>query len=118
LVAIAVDMPFIERPQLEWLIATLMEQADRLGAMCRVEVAGEALIEPFPCAFRLEAKGPIMQRLADGRRSVHGLCDGARFVAVPAPVEWRPETWTNLNDRAALSAFEASRGKAGPERST
>jgi molybdopterin-guanine dinucleotide biosynthesis protein A len=109
LVVAAVDMPFVDRSQLAWLAESLSTRAGCLGLMCRTAANAEVIIEPFPAAFLATAVDAVAARLASGRRSIHGLCDDERFATVPVPTDWRPETWTNLNDPAALSAFEASR---------
>lgn len=119
LVTIAVDMPYIDCSKLAWLVTILQQQPDRLGLMCSATVDDQSLIEPFPAAYRREARSTVEQRLASGRRSVHGLCiDDARFASIPAPPGWRDETWTNLNDRDEFASFQASRKVPDEEKRT
>jgi molybdopterin-guanine dinucleotide biosynthesis protein A len=101
IVAIPVDMPGVDRAKLAWLVGKLSSQPDVLGVMTQA-----VEIEPFPSAYRTTARKPIADRLNAGRRSLHGLCDDARFVAVAAPADWSADTWTNLNAPSELAAFE------------
>jgi molybdopterin-guanine dinucleotide biosynthesis protein A len=110
-VAIAVDMPYVRRAQLAWLVDQLVRTPDRLGFMCRAMVDGECIVEPFPAALRREGRDAIERRLVAGRRSVHGLCEqDPRFASAAAPAGWPTAVWTNLNDREAFTAFESERG--------
>jgi molybdopterin-guanine dinucleotide biosynthesis protein A len=104
--AITADMPSVRRPMLEWLVAMLTAQPKAKGVMCRVDSEGDSRIEPFPSAFRREAREEIAQRLAAGKGSVQALAAMPAFLAPQSPPEWPSNTWTNLNTPAELSAFE------------
>jgi molybdopterin-guanine dinucleotide biosynthesis protein A len=106
-VAIPVDMPNLERENLEWLAGQL--RPEMLGVMCR---NGEGQIEPFPCVLRRQAAAVIASRLNSGRRSLHGLCEEPDFGAVD--VRWSAETWINLNEPADLRTGEVPDRLAAP----
>jgi molybdopterin-guanine dinucleotide biosynthesis protein A len=104
---IPVDMPFVEPQQLLWVIEQLDARSQCLGLMCSRSPDGKEQIEPFPSAFRRTAAELIGQRLSEGRRSLHGLCEVPEFRAASAPGDWPERTWTNLNDPQQLAAFVA-----------
>jgi molybdopterin-guanine dinucleotide biosynthesis protein A len=96
-----VDMPGVRREQLNWLVDQLSARPQVLGVMTRREKS----VEPFPAAFRAEARNRIMLEIASGRLSVQGLCDDDEFAVLPAPAEWGESVWTNLNRPEDLRAF-------------
>ncbi len=106
IVVTAVDMPQIDASKLLWALEALGAGLGRFGVMARVG----AMIEPFPSAYSQAARPAIERRLAQARRSVHGLCEEPCFAAIDAPADWNPRTWTNLNDPASLTQFLESQG--------
>ena len=88
-----VDMPRIERSQLQWLAAALADRPGALGVMLK---RGEQ-VEPFPSAYCLGAAIVVRAHLRGSRRSVHGLLTDGSFEALAAPAEWESTTWVNLN---------------------
>src|SRR5436190_3291564 len=74
IVAMPIDMPFVEPLQLMWIARELAARPACRGTMCSRDHEGHAQIEPFPSAFRSEAAEPIAKRLSENRRSLHGLC--------------------------------------------
>jgi molybdopterin-guanine dinucleotide biosynthesis protein A len=109
IVAVPVDMPFVEPPQLIWIVQQLAARLDWRGIMCRRMHDGHARIEPFPSAFRQNAAEQIAQRLGEGRRSMQSLCDLPEFSAIGTCGDWPQRTWTNLNDPQQLAAFVEGR---------
>jgi molybdopterin-guanine dinucleotide biosynthesis protein A len=105
IVAMPIDMPFLEPLQLMWIAQELTARPGCRGIMCSRDRSGHAQIEPFPSAFRPEAAEPIAQCLSENRRSLHGLCDLAGFRAIPAASNWPERIWTNLNNPQQLEAF-------------
>ena len=85
-----VDMPLIERSQLDWLAEQI---GDSLGLMT---TRGET-IEPFPSAFKTIARDVIRQQLESGRGGTRRLTKLGQFRAIPAPTHWSESVWTNLN---------------------
>ena len=105
LVAAALDMPGIARLQLNWLCGQLDTAPERAGVLLR----RGGLLEPLPCAFRVDAAAPLVRAALDaGRRSVRSLLEVSDFVAVDAPADWGDDVWTNLNDPAAWEAYVRS----------
>jgi len=104
-VAVPVDMPFVEREHLIWVIGQLAARPQCLGVMCSKSNAGIDQIEPFPSAFRLTAAELVGQRLTGERRSLHSLCELPEFCAASTPGDWPERTWTNLNDPQQLAAL-------------
>lgn len=107
LIVVTVDMPGIGRTQLDWLIEAFDARPDWLGVMTsRCSESGE-IIEPFPSAFRIDAKTSIESRLAMQKRSMHGLLEDPRFGLLPAPPEWNEQkAWVNLNTPADVRNYE------------
>jgi len=105
IVAMPIDMPFVEAHQLIWVAGQLAARPQCHGLMCKRAKDGQEQIEPFPSAFRLGAADRIAKQLAAGRRSIYGLCDLPEFCAVSPPGDWPERTWTNLNDPQQLAAF-------------
>ena len=107
LVAVAVDMPFVERDQLIWLASELRGRPEALAIMTLQGHAGAAQLQPFPSAFRVEAAASVRRLLEANRRSLHALLDCHGVVAVAAPAAWDARTWTNLNSPGDLDAVDA-----------
>jgi molybdopterin-guanine dinucleotide biosynthesis protein A len=84
-----VDMPFVERSHLEWMVDQLR---DSMGVMSS---HGDR-VEPFPSAFSTNAVDAIREHLARNG-GVYQLSKLDGFDLVAAPNEWRTEVWTNLN---------------------
>jgi molybdenum cofactor guanylyltransferase len=97
IVVTTVDMPGIGGTQLNFVIDHLRSMPNRLGVMTGRAIDGSMQIEPFPSAFRTDARHPIARELAAQRRSVQRLTTLERFDAVAAPKEWDESVWTNLN---------------------
>jgi molybdopterin-guanine dinucleotide biosynthesis protein A len=109
IVAMPIDMPFVEPEQLRWSARQLAARPACLGIMCTRDHRGHVQVEPFPSAFRAEAAEPIERRLAEGRRSLQGVCDLPEFCAAQAPNDWPERIWTNLNDPQQFAAFVEGR---------
>lgn len=102
LLVAAVDMPGVAALHLNWLAERLPEAPAIAGVLCR---RGDVL-EPLPCAFRVQsAIPPVRAALDAGRRSIRSLLDAPGFRAIDVPAEWDNDVWTNLNDPAAWDAF-------------
>ncbi len=93
-----VDMPNVVRSQFEWLAGQLGNAHQ--GVLCERE-----RVEPFPLMLRSTAIDGVRTRFDQGRRSVHGLAEEARFVVRPAPVEWGEAVWVNLNTPGDVAAY-------------
>jgi molybdopterin-guanine dinucleotide biosynthesis protein A len=107
LVVVPVDMPGVTQLQLDWLIQAFEARTNLLGIMTSRRADEESIVEPFPSAYRIDAKSPIESRLAIGKRSMHGLLDDPRFGLLPAPAQWsEQETWVNLNTPADVRNYE------------
>ena len=66
-------------------------------------------VEPFPSAFHRDSAAEVVRgALASGRRALHALLDEPSIQSVPAPADWPPETWTNLNRPQDLDALGAA----------
>lgn len=104
---VAVDMPRVDRAMIEWLVAQLADRPAALGVMCQ-RADGPDKIDPFPCILRREAAELIRARLAEGRRSLHGLCADDRVHVLSPPSAWADDRWLNVNVPAQFDAFEAS----------
>ena len=101
-----VDMPAVDRSQLEWLVTQLDARPDALAVMSSRQ---GSIIEPFPSILRASAATILRRRLAAEQLSVHSLRHDLRFVVVPAPSEWPQRMWTNLNTPADLESFLRSK---------
>ena len=112
-VVTAVDMPFVRREQLAWLVAELAARPDMAGVMtaragtCR---SGAPRLEPFPSGFHVEFATTVRQQRARGDHSLHALARHPSVATVPAPQDWPVDTWTNLNRPQDLAALDASAG--------
>ena len=107
LVAVAVDMPLVERDQVSWLASELHRRQEALAIMTFQRDGNAAQLQPFPAAFRAEAAAAVRRLLAANRRSLHALLDCPGVVAVDAPAAWDASTWTNLNSPGDLDAIDA-----------
>ena len=107
LVAVAVDMPLVERDQVMWLASELRRRPEALAVMTFQRNGDAAQLQPFPSAFRAEAATPVRRLLESNRRSLHAMLDCPGVVAVDAPAEWDARTWTNLNSPGDLDAVDA-----------
>ena len=92
LVVTAVDMPGARQEDLAWLAGEL---ARRPAASILMTSRAKA-VEPLPCAARTNAKDLVAARLAERRRSLHGLASDGRVVVVPAD-DRDPRAWMNAN---------------------
>ena len=114
---VTVDMPAVRAPMLECLVAVLAAQPEIRGVMYRVASEEGGQIEPFPSAYRREAREQIAARLGADERSVQALAARPGFLALDAPLEWPATTWTNLNTAAEFRAFEALHQNLGSKES-
>jgi molybdopterin-guanine dinucleotide biosynthesis protein A len=105
LVITTVDMPGLMQSQLAMLIGSLMVRPELHGVMFQRRIHGESVIEPFPFACRRNISATIATRLAGGRRSIHSLAEILGFELQPAPADWPPMSWTNLNSPQDLQVF-------------
>jgi molybdopterin-guanine dinucleotide biosynthesis protein A len=102
LLVAAIDMPGIARRHLDWLAEQLRASPEAAGLFLR----RGALMEPLPCAFRVQnATSPVRTVLDAGRRSVRSLLDVPGFGVIDVPSDWADDVWTKLNDPAAWDAF-------------
>jgi molybdopterin-guanine dinucleotide biosynthesis protein A len=101
-----VDMTGITSQQLYFVLDRLDSNRDALGVMTQRMIEGSAQIEPFPSAFRAQAKQIIAQELAAQRRSVHSLSKIAGFVVIDAPGDWDQAVWRNLNTPADVNDID------------
>lgn len=92
LAVVAVDMPGVTRDDLAWLLGEL----DRLPLASMVMTSRGGEIEPLPCAMRADVRNLLAARLAEGRRSLHGLTTDGRVVVVRADERDR-RAWLNAN---------------------
>lgn len=106
---ITVDMPVVRTPMLARLVEVITAQPEIRGVMYRVPTQEGYQVEPFPSAFRREAREEIASRLGAEERSVQALAGLPDFLALEAPPEWPANSWTNLNTPAEFTAFEALR---------
>lgn len=105
IVIATVDMPGITSDALRWIITELHRRPDAQGLMCRRQPGSQQRPEPFPLALRKSAEPLIRARLDAGHRAVHRLADDPAFLVVPAPPEWRPTFWLNLNEPSDLASL-------------
>ena len=101
-VFMAVDMPAVQRGDLEWFARELDNRPESLGVVSM----RDGTIEPLPCALRPGAIEIVERHLAQGRRSLRGLADDPRIVAVDAPLP--PRVWLNVNTPAEWDQFLAT----------
>lgn len=108
LIVATLDMPCIDRAQLEWFAGRLSSQAQLNGLMLQRDSSGQTPIEPFPFVCRAGAKDAIAALLQSGKRSMRDLLDLPGFSAESAPDEWAISVWTNLNSPDEYLAFLAA----------
>jgi molybdenum cofactor guanylyltransferase len=109
---IAVDMVAVNRAMVINLIRTLTADVDALGVMYSTTNEKNCGRQPFPSAFRREARKEVRSRIARGQMSVHGLVETPGFKLLEPPVNCPATFWTNLNVPHELDAFEASQSCA------
>jgi molybdopterin-guanine dinucleotide biosynthesis protein A len=115
MVCTAVDMPAIEREQLIWISDALSAHPKLSGMMCRRQRGEERTVEPFPSAYRKEAKQAVKGWMEQGRRSMHSLLELEGFGSVTPPV-WEDSVWTNLNFPEEFERYCSTFGGARIER--
>jgi molybdopterin-guanine dinucleotide biosynthesis protein A len=93
---IPVDMPWVGREQLEFLIAELSSDALSNGVLLSRAPEGSARIEPFPCIFRARAAPIIRSHLAQDRFAIRELAADSSIAVIDAPA-WPAEVWHNVN---------------------
>jgi molybdopterin-guanine dinucleotide biosynthesis protein A len=103
------DMPCIRLEHLIWTVSRLTARPESLGLMFTRKLAARDQIEPFPFACRIEAADSVASHITSNRRAVHGLLDKPGFISEPAPEDWPPSIWTNLNHPQELHQFLKSR---------
>ncbi len=97
--ALPCDLPHLELGALQWLLA---QPCGRDGVA--VKRGGE--LEPLFSIYDVGLIEPVGQRLASGRRSLHGLIESGQFEIVTCPSEWEsalwncntPEDWARLKN--------------------
>jgi molybdopterin-guanine dinucleotide biosynthesis protein A len=100
-----VDMPGIDREQLDWLLAQMNARPGIAGLMTQRPIEGRQQIEPFPAIFRSAAAPLVRNHLEKGRRSVHRLTTEPAILAIEAQAEWDDRVWTNLNFPGDVDTF-------------
>jgi molybdopterin-guanine dinucleotide biosynthesis protein A len=91
-IAIGVDMPAIQRRDLEWFVGEFKARPEALGIMGR----SAGTIEPLPCLLTSTAAELLEHHFATGRRSLRGLIDDARVLAIDADT-LPSRVWLNVN---------------------
>lgn len=103
-VVLTVDMPGVEREQIELLLASLSPTG--LGRMYERECgSGERVIEPFPLLIHAKSASMVRQRINRGALSVIRLLDQEEFRTTSAPGDWSERVWINLNRPEDLERF-------------
>lgn len=103
LMLIACDLPLLDLPALCWM----RDQRER-AALHGLSVLHHGQVEPCFSLYRPSVLALARERLAEGRRSLHGLIDAGRFAEVELPYEHRhalrnvntPEEWAALGEEA------------------
>ena len=108
IVIVAVDMPAVTRPDLEWYVT---ERSARPAAPGLMGSRG-GNVEPLPLALRPAlALGLVSDHLASGRRSLHGLAQGGDLqLADAGPLPDR--VWVNVNTPGEWERFVQSVSRA------
>jgi molybdopterin-guanine dinucleotide biosynthesis protein A len=110
LVVIAtVDMPGIEKSQLDWLIGALNARDDLQLLMPSRLVNGKVQAEPFPSVWRAGAIDAVRSQIEKGDPSVKMLGKSKVGSLILAPHSWAGSVWTNLNTPEELESFLAAR---------
>lgn len=117
-VVVPVDMPNITIRELEWLIAALRERDDLVGLMPVKLIERRPLVEPFPCAFTVDARRIVAEHFADGATSVHSLAKLPQFAAILVPFAWPDSIWININRPEDWEAFLSERDREFTTEST
>jgi molybdopterin-guanine dinucleotide biosynthesis protein A len=100
-----VDMPAITSTHLNHLI-TLLDQHPAFDAvMLRRSDAPADSLEPFPSIYRTSATPIVRAQLQSGHPSMHALARHPRIKVLPAPADWPPLVWTNLNHPSELEDY-------------
>jgi molybdopterin-guanine dinucleotide biosynthesis protein A len=95
-----VDMPGVERSQLDWLGQNFA--SDKMGLLLK---HGDQ-IEPFPSIFRIDAAAIIEVQLAATSRSVKQLAGLEGFQSVVVPQSRGESVWVNLNRPSDLAKWK------------
>jgi molybdopterin-guanine dinucleotide biosynthesis protein A len=95
-VVMPVDMPWLGREQVEFLVKELPLDAARSGVLLSRTTEGSERIEPFPCIFRTQAAPIIRGQIARNRLAIRDLAADASVAVVDAPA-WPAEVWNNVN---------------------
>lgn len=91
---IPIDMPWLERAHLEYLVAELARRPRAAGAMLQRYLSGEPRTEPFPSIFRGAAAPLIREQLERGDLAVRSLASSVAILEAPP---WPADAWRNLN---------------------
>jgi molybdopterin-guanine dinucleotide biosynthesis protein A len=105
LAVIPVDMIFLRRNHLEWLLGQLPMRPELLGVMPKRMVENKPQIEPLPFVCRQTATADVAQCVNEGNRSVRSLIERKGFATVAVPADWPDNVWTNLNTPDDLRAL-------------
>jgi molybdopterin-guanine dinucleotide biosynthesis protein len=105
LVVTTVDMPCVAPAHLSHLIASIESRPECLGLMTHRQTKDEMRIGPFPSVFRSAAREPVAAQVSGEKRSIRALTEQSSFITIPAPSDWPPQTWINLNYPADLERF-------------
>ena len=92
ILALACDMPLLGPDALVWLRDQAVAGADLHG----LAVTHEGRWEPLFSVYTPACLPLIESRLAEGRRSLHGLIEAGQFAAVEAPA-WVAAQLVNVN---------------------
>ena len=108
LVVATVDMPKVQSLHLAHLHELLATQPNALGLMLtrQSDDARSTELEPFPSAWRTEARTLIASQLDAGQRSLHSLMRRPGVLTLPSPPGWPRSVWTNLNHPDDLAALD------------
>jgi molybdopterin-dependent oxidoreductase alpha subunit len=105
-IIIPLDMPYLRIQHLQWFANSLEENSELLGLISQRSIDGKLQIEPLPLAARPTAKKIIAEQLQSPDHSLHALSHHPRFALKPAPSNWPPQIWTNLNYPTDLPNFD------------
>ena len=97
-VVVPVDMPAMSGDALRWLSARDVESG--------VFLRRGGQIEAMPMLIARAALPIAQERLASGRRSVHGLADEPGFAVIEVPREWPEDIWFNANEPGEWAAVQ------------
>lgn len=105
LAVIPVDMLFVGKEALEWLINELHSRPQIIGVMGKRKVKEEWMMEPFPMICRRAALGEMESYWSEGNRSMRGLAEKPTFAAIECPGDWASDIWFNFNTPAEYAQF-------------